>query len=138
MMQNIAQQPTPAEQKQIAKIVKAFLVKEAGNERDADILLGQLGKIIQGQGAKLIHLGENVFLVAVQGPNQVEVQNISLSRTTLNKNMDRLMKTLRGLGVSTVDYLDPKGKDMSALKRNKITFDQSKNDAGENVYRITL
>ena len=64
------------EQQVVAQIANDYFLKELGSQKEADKALSKLGKLVQDKGAKLVHLGNVLFLVIVRGKGVVEVHTI--------------------------------------------------------------
>jgi hypothetical protein len=55
------------EQEQIVQIALNYFKKETGSDEKAQERLGQLAAIVKDEGAKLVHLGNVLFLIMVRG-----------------------------------------------------------------------
>lgn len=64
------------EQQEVARIANDYFLQELGSQEAADDAMGKLGMIVQEDGAKLVHLGNVLFLVLVRGKNVVEIHTI--------------------------------------------------------------
>jgi hypothetical protein len=64
------------EQQEVARIANDYFLQELGSQEAADDAMGKLGMLVQEDGAKLVHLGNVLFLVIVRGKNVVEVHTI--------------------------------------------------------------
>ena len=138
MMQNdqATQQITPEEQKQVVQIVKSYFMQQTNNSVEkTNKLLEQLAKAIQGPGVKLVHLGSNVFVVQVTGPNTVEIDN--LSKASANRKLSELVDILRNLGVNQVTY-STKEKINKVLDQASVTYNKKAGRNGETVYVMEL
>jgi hypothetical protein len=91
------------DEKAVVKIATDYFRKATGSEEQAQSLLGGLARILQDQGAKLVHLGNVLFLVMVRGEGVVEVHTIGEERRPrdLAKNFMDLYKYLKNIGVKT-------------------------------------
>ena len=65
-----------AEQDRVVQIARDYFLQELGSEEKADEAMAKLATMIQEDGAKLVHLGNVVFLVIVRGKGVVEVHTI--------------------------------------------------------------
>jgi hypothetical protein len=76
-------------------------LKTTGSEEEAQRLMGNLAQIIEGDGAKLVHLGNVLFLVLVRAEGTVEVHTIGEEARPrdLAKNFVDLANYLKGIGV---------------------------------------
>lgn len=91
------------DEKAVVKIATDYFRKVTGSEERAQSLLEGLARILQDQGAKLVHLGNVLFLVMVRGEGVVEVHTIGEERQPrdLAKNFMDLYKYLKNIGVKT-------------------------------------
>jgi len=64
------------EQQEVAKIANDYFLKELGSQEEADLAMGKLAKLVQDKGAKLVHLGNVLFLVLVRGKGIVEIHTM--------------------------------------------------------------
>jgi hypothetical protein len=64
------------EQQEVARIANDYFLQELGSQEAADDAMGKLGMLVQEDGAKLVHLGNVLFLVLVRGKNVVEIHTI--------------------------------------------------------------
>lgn len=64
------------EQERVLQIARDYFLQELGSEEKADEALSKLAALVQEDGAKLVHLGNVVFLVIVRGQGVVEVHTI--------------------------------------------------------------
>jgi len=64
------------EQQVVAQIANDYFLKELGSQKEADKALSKLGKLVQDKGAKLVHIGNVLFLVIVRGKGVVEIHTI--------------------------------------------------------------
>lgn len=138
MMQNTpnTQQITPEEQKQVVQIVKSFFMQQTKNSIEkTNKLLEQLGKAIRGPGVKLVHLGNNVFVVQVTGQNTVEIDN--LSKASANRKLIELIDILRNLGVNQATY-STKEKISKVLDHASISYIKKAGRNGETIYIMEL
>jgi hypothetical protein len=89
------------EQKAVIKIATDYFRKATKSEEQAQQMLGGLARIIQDEGAKLVHLGNVLFLVMVRGQGVVEVHTIGEEKKPrdLAKNFLDLYKYLKNIGV---------------------------------------
>lgn len=64
------------EQQEVARIANEYFLQELGSQEAADDAMGKLATLVQEEGAKLVHLGNVLFLVIVRGKNVVEIHTI--------------------------------------------------------------
>jgi hypothetical protein len=70
------QQMDKQEQERIIQIALDYFKKETGSDKTAQERLGQLAAIVKEEGAKLVHLGNVLFLIMVRGKGVVEIHTI--------------------------------------------------------------
>lgn len=89
-----------AEQEEVAQIARDYFLQELGSEEKADEAMAKLATMIQEDGAKLVHLGNVVFLVIVRGKGVVEVHTIGNEPNPrdLAQNFVDLAKYLQNIG----------------------------------------
>jgi hypothetical protein len=91
------------DQEAVVKIATNHFRKATKSEDEAQKLLGGLARILQDDGAKLVHLGNVLFLIMVRGEGVVEVHTIGEESKPrdLAKDFLDLSKYLRNIGVKT-------------------------------------
>ena len=68
----------PQEQQEIIRIMTEYFTQEFGGDADkAHRAVAKIAKLITHQAAKLVHLGNTVFLVLVKGKGRVEVHTMA-------------------------------------------------------------
>lgn len=89
-----------AEQDRVVQIARDYFLQELGSEEKADEAMDKLAALIQEDGAKLVHLGNVVFLVIVRGKGVVEVHTIGNEPNPrdLAQNFVDLAKYLQNIG----------------------------------------
>ena len=90
-----------AEQQQVANIANQYFLQELGSQEAADEAMGKLATLVQEDGAKLVHLGNVLFLVLVRGQGVVEVHTIGNEASPRNmaKNFVDLVNYLKNIKV---------------------------------------
>jgi hypothetical protein len=90
-----------AEQQEVARIANEYFLQELGSQEAADEAMGKLATLIQEDGAKLVHLGNVLFLVLVRGEGVVEVHTIGTEPSPRNmaKNFVDLVNYLKNIKV---------------------------------------
>jgi hypothetical protein len=90
-----------AEQQEVARIANQYFLQELGSQEAADEAMGKLAKMVQEDGAKLVHLGNVLFLVLVRGEGVVEVHTIGTEPSPRNmaKNFVDLVNYLKNIKV---------------------------------------
>jgi hypothetical protein len=91
------------DQEAVVKIATNYFRKAAKSEKEAQAMLGGLARILEDDGAKLVHLGNVLFLVMVRGEGVVEVHTIGEESKPrdLAKDFLDLSKYLKNIGVKT-------------------------------------
>ena len=97
----MAEQVDQQEQEQIVQIAMNYFRQEAGSEEGANKMMASLAKIVEEDGAKLVHLGNVLFLVLVRGKGVVEVHTIGTENPPLKlaKDFKQLTAYLKNIGV---------------------------------------
>lgn len=90
-----------AEQQQVVDIANQYFLQELGSQEAADEAMGKLATLVQEDGAKLVHLGNVLFLVLVRGQGVVEVHTIGTEASPRNmaKNFVDLANYLKNIQV---------------------------------------
>jgi hypothetical protein len=90
-----------AEQQEVANIANQYFLQELGSQEAADEAMGKLATMVQEDGAKLVHLGNVLFLVLVRGEGAVEVHTIGTEQSPRNmaKNFVDLVNYLKNIKV---------------------------------------
>jgi hypothetical protein len=90
-----------AEQQEVANIANQYFLQELGSQEAADEAMGKLATLVQEDGAKLVHLGNVLFLVLVRGQGVVEVHTIGTESSPRNmaKNFVDLVNYLKNIKV---------------------------------------
>jgi hypothetical protein len=91
------------DQEAVVKIATDYFRKATKSEEEAQSMLGGLARILEDEGAKLVHLGNVLFLVMVRGEGVVEVHTIGEESKPrdLAKDFIDLSKYLKNIGVKT-------------------------------------
>lgn len=103
------QQVDTQEQEQIVQIALDYFKKETGSDEQAKEMLGKLVTIVTEEGAKLVHLGNVLFLVMVRGKGIVEIHTIGTEAQPrfLADNFKKLADYLKQIGVKTAYTYTP-------------------------------
>ena len=90
-----------AEQQKVASIANQYFLQELGSQEAADEAMGKLATLVQEDGAKLVHLGNVLFLVLVRGEGVVEVHTIGNEQSPRNmaQNFVDLVNYLKNIKV---------------------------------------
>ena len=89
------------EQQEVSQIANDYFLQELGSQEAADEAMGKLATLVQEDGAKLVHLGNVLFLVIVRGKNVVEVHTIGTEKNPrdLAKDFVDLVNYLKNIKV---------------------------------------
>lgn len=92
-----------AEQDKIVQIAMDYFRQETGSDEEAEKLLIQLSQAVQDDGAKLVQLGNVLFLVLVRGEGVVEIHTIGTESQPrqMAENFQQLAAYLKNIGVKT-------------------------------------
>lgn len=103
------QNMSPEEQQTIVKIALDYFKQESGSDKKAKEMLGKLATIVKEEGAKLVHLGNVLFLVLVRGKGVVEIHTIGSEAQPryLAEDFRQLADYLRQIGVKTAYTYTP-------------------------------
>lgn len=88
------------EQQQIIQIAMDYFRKEAGSEEGANKMMAGLAHSVQEDGAKLVHIGNVLFLILVRGKGVVEVHTIGSENPPrkLAEDFQQLAAYLKNIG----------------------------------------
>jgi len=103
------QQVDAQENEEIVKIALDYFKKETGSDKKAQEMLGKIAIIVQEEGAKLVHLGNVLFLVMVRGKGVVEIHTIGTEAQPrmLADDFKKLAAYLKNIGVKTAYTYTP-------------------------------
>ena len=92
-----------AEQEIVLQIARDYFLQELGSEQKAEEALGKLAAMVQQDGAKLVHIGNVLFLVIVRGKGVVEVHTIGneANPRDLAQDFVDLVKYLKNINTKT-------------------------------------
>jgi len=97
------------EQDQIVQIALDYFKKETGSDEKATEMLGKLATLVNEESAKLVHLGNILFLIMVRGKGVVEIHTIGTEAQPrmLADNFKKLADYLKQIGVKTAYTYTP-------------------------------
>lgn len=72
---------SPQEAQEIESIARNYFTQQAGSPEGGEEMMQKLAGIVQEEGAKLVHLGNVLFLVLVRGKGVVEFHTIGSEST---------------------------------------------------------
>lgn len=89
------------EQQEVLRIANDYFLQELGSQEAANDSLEKLATLVQEEGAKLVHLGNVLFLVLVRGKGVVEVHTMTTetSPRDLAQTFVQLAQYLQNIGV---------------------------------------
>jgi hypothetical protein len=92
-----------ADEQRIVNIALNFFKQQTGSDEKAQELLQKLASIVQDEGAKLVNLGNVLFLVMVRGQGIVEIHTIGNEEQPrmLAEDFKQLAAYLKNIGVKT-------------------------------------
>lgn len=74
-------QMSPEESQEIQSIARNYFLQETGSQEEAEKMMGALAALVQEEGAKLVHLGNILFLLMVRGKGVIEMHTIGTEQT---------------------------------------------------------
>jgi len=97
----MAEEVDQQEQQQIIQIAMDYFRKEAGSEEGASKMMAGLAKTVEEDGAKLVHIGNVLFLILVRDKGVVEVHTIGTENPPrkLAEDFKQLAAYLQNIGV---------------------------------------
>ena len=115
----------PQEQQEIIRIMTEYFTQEFGGDADkAHRAVAKIAKLITHQAAKLVHLGNTVFLVLVKGKGRVEVHTMAAGEdsASLAGNFVKLAQYLKNIGVEEAYTFSDDPKFAIIAKRTRLPF----------------
>jgi hypothetical protein len=139
----MAEEMDPKEAQEIMRIATEYARSASKSEEEAQKLLEALAAIVQEEGAKLVHLGNVLFLVLVRGKELVEVHTMGDEKKPrdLAQNFLNLAKYLKGIGVKVAYTYTPDTKFSKLAKMVDLKVQQYKSNVqGQmmNVFVVEL
>jgi hypothetical protein len=103
------QQIDTQEQDQIVQIAMNYFKKETGSDEEAQKMFNALAVTVRDEGAKLVHLGNVLFLIMVRGKGIVEIHTIGTEAQPrhLAEDFKKLADYLKKIGVRTAYTYTP-------------------------------
>jgi hypothetical protein len=97
------------EQEQIVQIAFNYFKKETGSDKKAQEMMTKLATVVSEEGAKLVHLGNVLFLIMVRGKGVVEIHTIGEEAQPryLADDFKKLADYLKKIGVKTAYTYTP-------------------------------
>jgi hypothetical protein len=139
----MSEEMDPKEAQEIMRIATDYARGASKTEEEAQKLLGALAAIVQEDSAKLVHLGNVLFLVLVRGKELVEVHTMGDEKKPrdLAQNFLNLAKYLKGIGVKVAYTYTPDTKFSKLAKMVDLKVQQYKSNVqGQmmNVFVVEL
>lgn len=139
----MAEEMDPKEAQEIMRIATEYARSISKSEEEAQKLLGALAAIVQEDSAKLVHLGNVLFLVLVRGKELVEVHTLGDEKKPrdLAQNFLNLANYLKGIGVKVAYTYTPDTKFSKLAKMVDLKVQQYKSNVqGQmmNVFVVEL
>jgi hypothetical protein len=130
----------------VLRIATEHYRRTCKSEKEVQASLQKLVRVIQDDGAKLIHLGNVLFLIMVRGKGVVEVHILGKENNTdaMAKNFVQLAKVLKHVGVEvayayTLAKDDPFKAFAKKMKGFKIHEYEAKHEGKKlNVFVVEL
>jgi hypothetical protein len=121
-------QVSSEEAQEVTDIITKYFKKTTGSDMQAKIMTEKLAALVQQPSAKLIHLGNTVFLTLVKEPGVVEIHTMTDSEDSakLAKNFVKLSNILKSMGVKRAYTYTNDPKLAVVAKRTKLPFKTSK------------
>jgi hypothetical protein len=109
-MENVEMDQSEAEE--VLRIATEYCRRVTKTEEEAQKMLSALASAVQEQGAKLVHLGNVLFLILVRGKELVEVHTMGEEKQPrqMAKNFVDLANYLKGVGVKVAYTYSPDKK----------------------------
>ena len=155
MRQNMREQPDPnvrpnpgrlsaKESQEVLDIMMDYFTKETGSKKEAEKYVISVANLIKNPAAKLVHLGNFVFLTLVKEPGVVEFHTMArnASASDMAKKLIELTDYLKRLGARKIySYAtDPKYKTVTKKSRLPwiITEQQGADGKTYQVYTLEI
>lgn len=100
------------EAQEIMRIATEYCRSVTDSEEEANKLLSGLAAAVQEQGAKLVHLGNVLFLVLVRAKGTVEIHTLGEEKTPkiMAERFAALARYLKSIGVTVAYTYSPDAK----------------------------
>lgn len=110
--------------KEVNRICREYFAQEASSPQQVEQMMAGLVKLTKDKGAKLVHLGNTVFLVIVKGKGLVEVHTMTTQEdsVSLSRNFIQLARYLKNIGVKTAYTYTDDPKFAMVAKRTRLPF----------------
>lgn len=133
----------PKEAEEIMRIATDYCRSVTKTEEEAQKLLSNLAGIVQEDGAKLVHLGNVLFLILVRAQGAVEVHTMGDEKDAwaMAKNFKDLAGYLKSIGVKLAYTYAEDKKFKRLAKMVKLRIKEYKAEVGGtpmNVFVVEL
>lgn len=128
------------EQDRVVQIAREYFLQELGSEEKAEEALSKLATLVQEDGAKLVHLGNVVFLVLVRGQGVIEIHTMSVEPNPreLVKNFVQLIDYLKNVGTKVAyTYSDQKHVDR-LMDMTKLPMTKKKTEINGSLFTVYI
>ena len=90
-----------AELDEVIGIAMGYFRSQTSSEEEAQKMLGVLSQIVQDDGAKLVHIGNYLFLILVRGKGYVEIHTMGNQQDVRGfiTALEQLAAYLKNIGV---------------------------------------
>jgi hypothetical protein len=132
-----------AELDEVLRIAMDYFRSQTSSEEEAQKMLGELAKTVEDPGAKLVHLGNYLFLVMVRGKEYVEIHTIGdeSNPRELIKNFELLAAYLKNIGVKVAYTYSPDKKFLRLAKLTNLkvqNYESTVDGKKMNVFMVEL
>ena len=130
---------SPKEIKEVTDICMEYFRKETKSEDKAKKLMADLATLIQQPAAKLVHLGNLVFLTLVKDKGVIEFHTMGEEKTSdaYTKDMKALAKYLFRIGATKIYSYTDDPKFGILAKRSRMGWETSET-TGEDGKKYTV
>lgn len=134
---------SPEESAEIQRIAVEYCRAETKSEAEASKLMQKLLHTVNAPGAKLVHIGNVLFLIMVRAEHVVEVHTMGTEAAPrdLANNFVQLVQYLKNIGVKTAYTYTEDNKFWRLAQMTKLPVKSFKTDVNGklmNVYVVEL
>jgi hypothetical protein len=132
-----------AELDEVLQIAMDYFRSQTSSEEEAMKMLGALAKTVEDRGAKLVHIGNYLFLVLVRGKGYVEFHTIGDQSNPKEfvKTLEMLAEYFKNIGVQVAYTYTPDNKFKRLLKFVNLkvqTYETEVEGQKMNVFMVEL
>ena len=123
---------SPQEAQEIQNIAYQYFLKESGSEQGAQKMMQGLATIVQGEGAKLVHINNLLFLLLVRGKGVIEFHTIGAENSTQAYAQDivELAKYVKQIGAKLLYTYAPSRAFDRVAKQTRLPIVKTRADIG--------